>query len=99
VGRLEISAHSNTIKATNRKGAIMPSKTAIKKSKKEVAEIIKELRTHRELSQDALAQRAGVDRKTVNRIENNHFSPSHETMMRILSVLNVDVVYRVRTGK
>ena len=77
----------------------MPSKTAIKKSKKEVAAIIKELRTHRELSQDTLAQRAGVDRKTVNRIENNRFSPSHETLTRILDVLNVDVVFKVRTGK
>lgn len=77
----------------------MPSKTAIKKSKKEVAGIIKELRTTHELSQDALAQRAGVDRKTVNRIENNHFSPSFETLTRILDVLNVDVVFRVKKGK
>jgi len=77
----------------------MPSKTAIKKSKKEVATIIKELRTHRELSQDALAQRAGVDRKTVNRIENNRVSPSHETLTRILDVLKVDVVFKVRAGK
>jgi DNA-binding XRE family transcriptional regulator len=99
VGGLKMSAHPNTIKATNRKGAIMPSKTAIKQSKKEVAGIIKELRTQRELSQDALAQRAGVDRKTVNRIENNHFSPSHETLTRILDVLNVDIVFRVKKGK
>ena len=77
----------------------MPSKTAIKKERKQLATFIKSERLSRELSQDALAQRAGVDRKTVNRIENNHFSPSHETLTRILDVLNVDVVYRVRTGK
>jgi len=77
----------------------MPSNTAIKKERKQFATFIRSERLSRELSQDALAQRAGVDRKTVNRIENNHFSPSHETMTRILDVLNVDVVYKVRTGK
>jgi len=92
-------SYSNTIKATNRKGAIMPSKTAIKQSKKEVAGIIKELRTQRELSQDALAQRAGVDRKTVNRIENNHFSPSMDTFLRILDVLNSNLVIKTKKGK
>lgn len=77
----------------------MPSKTAIKKDKKQLASIIKEARINRELSQDALAQRAGVDRKTVNRIENNHFSPSFETLTRILDVLNADVVIKMKKGK
>ena len=77
----------------------MPSKTAIKKDKKQLASIIKEARINRELSQDALAQRAGVDRKTVNRIENNRFSPSHETLTRILDVLNADVVIKMKKGK
>ena len=46
------------------------------------------LRLKREISQEALAQRAGVDRKTVNRIENGHFSPSIETLVRISVSLN-----------
>jgi transcriptional regulator with XRE-family HTH domain len=77
----------------------MPSKTLVKKGKKQLAAIIKEARVHRELSQDALAQRAGVDRKTVNRIENNRFSPSFETLTRILDVLNADVVIKMTKGK
>jgi DNA-binding XRE family transcriptional regulator len=99
VGRLSTLAHPNTIKATSRKGAIMPSKTAIKKERKQLATFIKSERLSRELSQDALAQRAGVDRKTVNRIENNHFSPSLDTFLRILDVLNSDLVIKVKRGK
>jgi hypothetical protein len=91
--------HPNTIKATNRKGAIMPSKTAIKKERKQFATFIKSERLSRELSQDALAQRAGVDRKTVNRIENNHFSPSMDTFLRILDVLNSNLVIKTKKGK
>ena len=37
----------------------------------------------RDWSQDDLARRAGVDRKTVNRIEKGHFSPSLDTLVRL----------------
>ena len=80
----------------------MPSKTAIKKERKQLATFIKSERLSRELSQDALAQRAGVDRKTVNRIENGHFSPSMDTFFRIcgaLGVKPVDVVKQVSKAK
>ena len=49
------------------------------------------LRLKQEISQEALAQKAGVDRKTVNRIENGHFSPSIDTMVRIALALNADI--------
>ena len=48
------------------------------------------------LSQQALASLAGIDRKTVNRIENGHFSPSLETMTRMAKVLNTTVVSLVK---
>jgi DNA-binding XRE family transcriptional regulator len=35
------------------------------------------------LTQQQVADLAGVDRKTVNRIENNHFSPSVDTIFRL----------------
>jgi DNA-binding XRE family transcriptional regulator len=37
----------------------------------------------------AVAQAARIDRKTVNRIENEHFSPSMETFVRLCAVLEV----------
>ncbi len=42
-----------------------------------------ETRHARDWSQDDLARRAGVDRKTVNRIEKRHFSPSLDTLVRL----------------
>jgi DNA-binding XRE family transcriptional regulator len=41
------------------------------------------MRHARDWSQDDLARRAGVDRKTVNRIEKGHFSPSLDTLVRL----------------
>ena len=46
------------------------------------ANILK-LRSKNQLSQQALANLAGVDRKTVNRIECGHFSPSLDTLVRL----------------
>lgn len=56
-------------------------------SSKQVAERLIELRTNRGLSQARLAELAGVDRKTINRIENGHFSPSLDTLTRLSVVL------------
>lgn len=48
-----------------------------------------ETRHARDWSQDDLARRAGVDRKTVNRIEKGHFSPNLDTFFRICIALDV----------
>ena len=56
-------------------------------SSEHVAERLLELRTNRGLSQARLAELAGVDRKTINRIENGHFSPSLDTLTRLSVVL------------
>lgn len=61
----------------------------MKKQSKLVAERIKELRLKRKLSQDGLAVLAGIDRKTINRIENGHFSPSLDTFLRICRGLSI----------
>lgn len=57
--------------------------TVIKKQTQLMAERILAKRKKAGLSQDALAELAGIDRKTINRIENGHFSPSMETFFRI----------------
>jgi len=54
-----------------------------------LAERLNELRLERELSQAALAQYAGVDRKTINRIENGHFSPALDTIVRLSVALDI----------
>jgi len=63
---------------------------SIKKQATMVAERIATKRKQAGLSQDRLADLAGVDRKTVNRIENGHFSPSMETFFRIAQALRTN---------
>jgi DNA-binding XRE family transcriptional regulator len=63
-------------------------RTATNQSKAVISEWVKNSRTNLELSQESLAQIAGVDRKTINRIENGHFSPSIDTLVRISVSLN-----------
>lgn len=64
------------------------NKTELKKQTNQVAEKIVVTRKKLGLSQALLAKNAGIDRKTVNRIENGHFSPSMETFIRIADALN-----------
>ncbi len=54
-----------------------------------VAKELRKLRTKSDLSQDELATRAGIDRKTINRIENGHFSPTLDTITRLSLVLRI----------
>lgn len=49
---------------------------------------IKAFRKSRGLSQDNLAKIAGVDRKTINRIENGKHSPSLENFVSISNALD-----------
>jgi putative transcriptional regulator len=59
-----------------------------KKALLEVASRVKGLRETNGLSQGQLAKNAGIDRKTINRIENGHFSPSLDTFFRICYALD-----------
>ncbi len=54
-----------------------------------VAKELRKLRIKSDLSQDELATRAGIDRKTINRIENGHFSPTLDTITRLSLVLRI----------
>jgi len=56
---------------------------------RKVAKRLLDLRTERGLSQSELADKAGLDRKTVNRIENDHFSPNLNTFIRLCKALKV----------
>lgn len=51
---------------------------------------LKEERSLRGLSQGELAELAGLDRKTINRIENEHYSPSLESFISLCHALNLE---------
>lgn len=54
-----------------------------------ISERLKEERNIKGLSQARLAEIAGVDRKTVNRIENGHYSPTLETLLALGTALGL----------
>ena len=54
-----------------------------------VADQLRKQRVKAKFSQDELAKLAGIDRKTINRIENGHFSPTLDTITRLCVVLKI----------
>lgn len=58
------------------------------KQRKFVGANLRDLRLRNEFTQETLAQRCSIDRKTINRIENGRFSPSIDTLVRIAAACN-----------
>lgn len=56
-----------------------------------LAQRLYDLRTEHNLTQTELSVLAGIDRKTINRIENGHFAPSVDTLVRLSMVMQVPV--------
>lgn len=54
-----------------------------------IAERLRDFRTESGYTQEKLAKKAGIDRKTVNRIENALFSPTVDTLYRLCKVLEI----------
>jgi transcriptional regulator with XRE-family HTH domain len=63
----------------------------VESTQRQVSEKLVELRESHGLTQLQLSELAGIDRKTINRIENGHFSPSLDTLTRLALVLHVSV--------
>ncbi|MFD8865988.1 helix-turn-helix domain-containing protein [Streptomyces sp. NPDC059590] len=61
-----------------------------------VGDRIRELRTWRNLTQEKLADRAGMDRQAVNRIELGHQAPGLDRLIRIADALDVSLTELVR---
>ncbi|MEU5108331.1 helix-turn-helix transcriptional regulator [Streptomyces sp. NPDC021354] len=61
-----------------------------------VGDRIRELRRWRNLTQEELADRAGMDRLAVNGIELGYQSPGLDTLIRIAEVLEVPLAELVR---
>jgi len=62
---------------------------SVDKRMAQVGERLRELREKNEFTQEELGKRAGIDRKTVNRIENGHFTPSIFTLFLLSDALRV----------
>jgi DNA-binding XRE family transcriptional regulator len=65
------------------------TKTQVNSVKQNLAQVIYDRRTSLGVTQESLANNIGVDRKTINRIENGHFSPNLDTLVRIFTALNI----------
>ncbi len=76
-------------KAIIRKPSESTMKRDVKNMRSVLAERLYDLRSANELSQAFLAELAGVDRKTINRIENGHFSPALDTIVRLSVALGI----------
>jgi DNA-binding XRE family transcriptional regulator len=76
-------------KAPVRKATETTLKREVNNKREVLAERLLELRIDADLSQARLAEIAGVDRKTINRIENGHFSPALDTIVRLSVALGI----------
>jgi len=65
----------------------------------EIGDKIKELRKNKGLSQEELAESAGVNLRTIQRIENNESEPRGYTLNQISKVLDIDVEQILNCGK
>jgi putative transcriptional regulator len=55
-----------------------------------LAAAIRTFRKSRGLTQEALATKAGLDRKTINRIEKGHYAPTMTNFFQISEALEVE---------
>ena len=60
----------------------------------QLGQVLKSARTAADLSQVALGQRVNVLQKTVSALENNPAGAQTETVFKILSALNLELVLR-----
>ena len=65
--------------------------TKNKQSLENISESVRTHRTNKGWSQLELANRAGLDRKTVNRVENGRYAPSVETLLLVGDALGVSM--------
>jgi putative transcriptional regulator len=90
-----VCAHTeNKIPVTYRTMKKAPEKQMQKmivETQQSLAQRLYDLRTERSLTQTELSVLAGIDRKTINRIENGHFAPSVDTLVRLSMVMRVPV--------
>lgn len=76
----------------------LPPDSRVLRRRLEVGRRIRDARLWANLSQERLAERAGIDRKTISRIENGHMSPSLDHLLDIAEAAGVQAVCLVPGG-
>jgi transcriptional regulator with XRE-family HTH domain len=66
-------------------------KSPVERVHSTLADNVRTARHDAGLTQDQLAEYAGLERKSINRIENNRLSPTIDTLVRIAMVLKIPV--------
>lgn len=74
------------------------NKDYIIKERHRVAEVIKARREDLSMTQEELAQKSGMSRITINRIENCVFSPNADQLYIICKVLGINIVFVPNEG-
>ena len=71
----------------------MPSErpTRVRERRLRFGDVVRERRTQLGLSQEALAERCGVDRKSISRVETGTFSPSLDRVWRLADGLDLPI--------
>ncbi len=64
--------------------------------RRDIGDQIRAVRVEAKLSQQNLAERAGLDRQSINRIEQGHQSPVVDNLIRIAGALEVPLAELVR---
>ena len=64
-----------------------------------IGQKLKDLRIERALTQEELAQKAGIGKNTINRMERNITEPRPSTLRKLAGALNVDPAELVRGTK
>lgn len=66
-----------------------PPSPRVLAARRAVGERIRAARLHASLTQETLAERSGLDRQAINRIEQGHASPVLDTLIRIAIALDL----------
>ncbi|MEU1025776.1 helix-turn-helix transcriptional regulator [Streptomyces sp. NPDC005904] len=66
-----------------------PPSPRVLAARRAVGERIRAARLHANLTQERLAEAAGLDRQSINRIEQAHASPVLDNLIRIVDALGV----------
>ena len=71
----------------------MPSERpdAVRERRLRFGDVVRERRLAGGMSQEALAERCGVDRKSISRVETGAFSPSLDRVWRLADALGVSI--------
>lgn len=66
-----------------------PPSPRVLAARRAIGDRIRAARLHANLTQEALAEQAGLDRQSINRIEQGHASPVVDNLIRIADALGV----------